>query len=190
MRLRRVVKIVSIVLAVALMSVTAFGQRDSRAERRKKREKALACWKRGDARRKRKKYEDAKADYEKSAELWQSLGNRNWANVTRQMVDLCEKMPKLDLKKLKDGDYQGTARGHSADISVAVRLKGGRIHRFAVTGNRESRPLKSMEILGGLVRRKQSPSVDAVSGATVTSYGVMAAALRALEKAKPDDAEE
>jgi len=179
-------KVAVMLVAAGFLTVTLAAQ--DQAARRESREKARAYWKRADARRRRRKYEDAAKDYEKAAESWEAANNRNFANVTRQMVQLCEAMP-FSVKKLKDGTYTGTARGYSGDITVKVTIQRGRIRRFEVTDQRESRPLKSLNILPGLIGRKQSPSVDVVTGATMTSYGVMAATLTALEKAKPDAAD-
>ena len=176
-------KIAVLLLAVGSLTVTLTAQ--DQAARRESRKKAEAYYKRADARRKRRRYEDAAKDYEKSAEFWQATNNGNFARVTRQMAELCEAMP-VRVRKLKDGTYTGTARGYSANITVAVKIKRGRIRGFQITDQRESRPLKSLKILPQLIGRRQSPSVDVVSGATVTCYGVMAATLRALEKAKPD----
>jgi len=187
---RRFLRIATALVVLSVLSVMLFAQQDDRAVRQAKNNRARAFWKRADGQRLRKKHEEARKDYEQAASLWDELGNRNFAAVTRLMVDLCGKIEAIDVRKLKDGDYQGTARGYSADITVAVRIKNGKITGFAVPAQKESRPLKSLEILPNLVKRRQSPSVDAVSGATVTSYGVMAATLQALEKAKPDDAAE
>jgi len=181
----RSVRIFAAVLFVCLVSLELPAQQDDRAIRRERNLKARAHWRRADARRMKKQYEDARKDYEDAASLWEANGNRNFSTVTRLMVDLCTTITELNVKKLKNGEYQGTARGYSGDITVAVRLKNGRVVNFAVTNHRESRPLKSLEILPTAIGRKQSPSVDAVSGATVTSYGVMAATLQALERAKP-----
>ena len=183
-RMRKCVKFAAVLLVLAFLAVVLPAQ--DQAARREARKKARAYWQRADARRRRRKYEDAAKDYEKSVEAWRSANNRNFANVTAQMAGLCRAMP-IDVRKLKDGTYTGTARGYSADITVEVQIRRGRIRGFRVTDQRESRPLKSLQALPALIGRRQSCSVDVVTGATVTSYGVMAATQRALEKAKPED---
>ena len=168
-----------------LLSRRAFAQQDVRRENRTK---ALAYWKRADARRKKKRYEDAAQDYEKSAQCWETAGNRRFAQVTRQMVELCNAMP-LDLKKLKDGTHTGSSRGYTANVELAVKLQSGKIKTLEVTSQRESRPRKALEIVPRLIVKRQSPSVDTATGATITSYALMCATSKALEKAKPDAAE-
>ncbi|HUW58250.1 MAG TPA: FMN-binding protein, partial [Planctomycetota bacterium] len=61
--------------------------------------------------------------------------------------------------------------------------EGGRIREFRILQHKETRE-KGLEIVPRLIVKKQSPSVDAVSRATVTSYGLMTATLRALQKAE------
>lgn len=173
------------VVLLVLTGLTVVAPAQSTEERRENQRKAQAYWRRADARRRSKRYEDARKDYEKAAEAWGAANNRRFAEVTRQMVELCEAMP-INVRKLRDGTYEGTALGHQANMTVSVTIRDGRIRGFEVKEQRESRPLKALEIVPRLIFRKQTPSVDAVSGATVTSYGLMTAAQRALEKAKPE----
>ena len=153
---------------------------------------ARDLWKLADGQRAQKKYENAIKAYEKSLEiLAQSTVNNMTGDKTtlgmaaKQMIELCKAMP-IDVTKLKDGTYEGKAWGYQAELTVEITLAGGRIKQFKIVEQKESAPRKSLEIVPKLIMSKQSCSVDAVSGATTTSYGLMTATQRSLDKAKPD----
>lgn len=93
----------------------------------------------------------------------------------------------LDATTYKDGTYTGTATGFRPGLTVSVKVEGGKVSQIAVTGHSEvgSRfydpPIR---LIPGEILKRQSTSVDVVSGATATSYGIMAAVEDALAKAK------
>ena len=89
----------------------------------------------------------------------------------------------------KDGTYYGTASGFGGSINVEVIIKDGKIADIRVidasgeTGDYLSRAK-------GVISRilsKGSPNVDAVSGATYSSTGIINAVKRALSQATLDD---
>jgi len=81
------------------------------------------------------------------------------------------------------GVYGATARGLKGDITVVVKIaEDGSIENVAVTENGDS-PFISDAAIEGVTRQmveKQSISVEAVSGATFTSFAIMQAAREAL----------
>jgi NosR/NirI family transcriptional regulator, nitrous oxide reductase regulator len=93
----------------------------------------------------------------------------------------------LDATTYKDGTYTGTASGFRPGLSVAVKVEKGKVTGITVTGHSEvgSRfydpPIK---MIPGEILKRQSTSVDVVSGATATSYGIMAAVENALAQAR------
>ena len=89
----------------------------------------------------------------------------------------------------KDGTYYGTAGGFGGSIRVEVVIRDGKIADIRVidasgeTGEYLSRAK-------GVISRilsKGSPNVDAVSGATYSSTGIINAVKRALSQAAADD---
>jgi uncharacterized protein with FMN-binding domain len=148
-------------------------------------------WRVADARRAQGKYEDASKLYERAVKVLANCDihgttadKTTWGTACRQMIELCKAMP-IDISKLKEGDYEGSAWGYQGNMTVGVTIRGGRIKQFTVKSQAESSPRKALEVVPAFIVRKQSPSVDASTGATMTSYGLMAATQRALDKAKP-----
>jgi uncharacterized protein with FMN-binding domain len=148
-------------------------------------QKARALLKAGDSKRLNRDYAGAKKLYEGALSGFQAARNNRFATAAQQMLDVCEAMP-IAMSKLKNGTYEGTDKGFSSDITISVDVKSGRIKTLRIVSQKESRPLKSLEIVPRAVVSRQSPSVDTVTGATITSYTVMSATVKALQKAAPD----
>lgn len=86
---------------------------------------------------------------------------------------------------LKDGTYQGQGQGMNGTIKVSVTVKGGKISEVQVLEHKES-PMISDPALSKVPQEivaKQSTSVDAVTGATFTSKGIMEAVQNAVQNA-------
>jgi uncharacterized protein with FMN-binding domain len=89
---------------------------------------------------------------------------------------------------LLDGVYIGSGEGFGGEILVQVTVTGGRIEAIEVISAQEETPLYFHRasaviaaILGG-----QTAEVDAVSGATYSSEGIMDAVRDALRQAAPN----
>jgi uncharacterized protein with FMN-binding domain len=83
---------------------------------------------------------------------------------------------------LEDGTYSGSGNGFRGETSVSVMIENGYITSIEVTGYNDDEQFFSRaettiikEILAG-----QTPDVDAVSGATYSSNGIMEAVANAL----------
>lgn len=88
----------------------------------------------------------------------------------------------------KDGVYTETAEGKKGEFPVSVTIEDGKIAEILIGENQET-PDKggvAIEELPGRIVEAQSPEVDAVSGATVTSEGVKDAVARCLEQASQE----
>jgi len=86
----------------------------------------------------------------------------------------------------RDGAYIGEAKGHNAPLKVQVTVAGGKIAAIEVTEHQET-PLLSDGAIKGIpeaIVASGSLDVDLVSGATVSSKGVIAAVADALRKAE------
>ncbi|MDR2553632.1 MAG: FMN-binding protein [Treponema sp.] len=84
------------------------------------------------------------------------------------------------------GVYEGSGRGEWGIIRVGVRLDEGRILEIEIleSGEDPFTGLPAMENLAGAVLEENSTGVDAVSGATASSRGFLAAVEEALEQAR------
>lgn len=86
----------------------------------------------------------------------------------------------------KDGTYTGTARGYHPGLTVSVTVANGKISNIEITSHDESRGFyeKPFAIVPQEIIDSQSTNVDAVSGATRSSNGIMMAVANALQNAK------
>lgn len=150
----------------------------------------------GDVYRKMGDFKQATAHYEKARLAYEAgtreSGRPSWyisqqkqnMQLMQEMKDVSDAAVSLDVTKLKPGAYTGKARGYAGDITVTVTIADGKITEARVTAQTESIPLSALEDVPAAVVAAQSPSVDAVTGATVTSHGIMAALNKALVQAR------
>ncbi len=84
-----------------------------------------------------------------------------------------------------DGVYYGSATGFGGTIQVAVTISGGKIASVQVVSAAGETPsyLSKAEAVLSRIVEANSPNVDAVSGATYSSTGILNAAKRALAQA-------
>ncbi len=87
----------------------------------------------------------------------------------------------LDVKKIADGTYHGASFGFDGPIHVDVVVKSGRIVDVRVTEHKEKQYYSSITDTCRQIKEKQGlRGVDATSGATITSEGIINAAAQAL----------
>lgn len=92
---------------------------------------------------------------------------------------------------LPDGDYNGKATGYGGTIAVIVKVENGVISKVTVDSHSET-PIyyeKVSEIFGEIVKNNGT-NIDTVSGATVTSKGILSAVEDALSKVKGEERKE
>lgn len=92
-----------------------------------------------------------------------------------------------DFTDLKDGEYEGTASGYYTNsIKVKVTVSGGKITKIELTENKDDRKYftKEKKKTYKSIIDNQSTKVDTMSGATISSIGVINAVVNALENAK------
>ncbi len=90
-------------------------------------------------------------------------------------------------KEYKDGVYIGEAQGIRKHLKVQVTLDEGYITRVEVIEHYEKGAYYYDAPIAQIpdeIVKKQSPDVDAVSGSTLTSNGIMNAVRNALEQAR------
>jgi uncharacterized protein with FMN-binding domain len=88
-------------------------------------------------------------------------------------------------QKYKDGTYTGIGTGYRPNLSVTVTITSGKISSIQIGSNRETPSFANMpfNLIPKKIISSQSSKVDAVSGATRTSSGIMEAVSNALSKA-------
>ena len=83
---------------------------------------------------------------------------------------------------LADGDYSGTGTGYRGTTAVTVTVKDGYITAITIESYRDDNEYFSRaknKVISYIITA-QSPDVDAVSGATYSSQGIMEAVADAL----------
>ncbi len=87
----------------------------------------------------------------------------------------------------EDGIYTGTGEGYGGEITVSVTVSGGQITAIEIVSAPDETPAYLGQALGVIERilARQVPGVDAVSGATFSSEGIMEAVENALSGAIP-----
>ena len=85
----------------------------------------------------------------------------------------------------KDGTFVGTASGYHGTVKVSVTIKNNKIKSIKILENHDDAAYfnRAKGILLPLMVKKQSTNVDAVSGATFSSNGIIKAVRNALSKA-------
>jgi len=97
------------------------------------------------------------------------------------LVASCSEAP----SKWKDGAWQGKAEGAHGDVVLTVTVEKGKIKAITVDQQQEASGVSdaAFERVPREIIQKQSTNVDAVSGASLSSKAIMAAADDALAKA-------
>lgn len=90
--------------------------------------------------------------------------------------------------QVADGTYQGTGDGKNGPIEVSVDIKGGKIVKVDVVKSGETAGISdaAMAEVPKAIVEFDSVNVNAVTGATLTSAGIMNAVSDALQKAGAD----
>lgn len=87
----------------------------------------------------------------------------------------------------KDGSYTGEGQGKSGPVKVQVTVKAGKIASVKVLEQKETPMIwKGAEagVIPAIVKANGTKGVGTVSGATLSSKGIIAATNAALAKAK------
>ena len=86
------------------------------------------------------------------------------------------------------GTYSGSAKGFGGDINVTVTVSENKIEDIQIDGSHETENIGSfaVDMLGDKIMEAQSPNVDAITGATVSSNGILRALNSALVLAGAD----
>lgn len=94
--------------------------------------------------------------------------------------------PSFDMSTpLKDGAYEATVDGQEGELTVSVTIAGGRLAAVDVVDSHETPSIggKALETLPDEMVAGNSPDVEAVSGATLTTNRLRDAVVKCLEQA-------
>lgn len=111
---------------------------------------------------------------------WRGLARNK--ERARARVEAVRAQQALDVSNVADGTYTGDGEGFRGTVSVEVKVAGGRIESVRVTRHREDLSLDSLTEVPQRIVKAQSPSVQPVTGATVSSDAVKDAVIKALAK--------
>lgn len=133
-----------------------------------------------------KKAEQASINIEENTSTQQSMSNKTEREKdkedknTEKAVEV--KGGSLGLDKIKDGSYQGSGTGYRGAITVSVKVASHRISSISVLKNSDDAAFFNKAKAGVIasILSKQSLNVDAVSGATYSSKGIISAVKNAL----------
>ena len=91
-----------------------------------------------------------------------------------------------DMSGLKDGAYEATVDGQNGDMTVQVIVEGGKIKEVTVVSNNETETIAgpALEKIPAAIVEANSPDVDGVTGATLTSGRIREAVRQCLDQAK------
>ena len=90
---------------------------------------------------------------------------------------------------MKTKTASSTVKGFGGDVTVSVSLKGDKLIEITAVGEAETPEIggKALEELPKKMVEANSIEVDGISGATITSNVIKAAAKAAYRKAKGDE---
>ena len=133
-----------------------------------------------------------------SAELDGVSGATFTSDAVRKAAGVCialangEEIPEIPTPEGDNlyvpGTYTGTSKGFGGDIEVTVTVSENAIEDIQITGDHETENIGSfaVDMLGEKILEAQSPEIDALTGATVTSNGILRALNDALVLAGAD----
>lgn len=86
----------------------------------------------------------------------------------------------------KEGIYYGTGEGYNGDVSVAVVIQEHTMKAILITEKSDDDAFfnRAMEVVKKVIRTQKTDGVDAVSGATYSSNGILEAIRNALKQAE------
>ena len=91
-------------------------------------------------------------------------------------------------KRYIPGTYTGSSKGFGGDVTVTVSLSEDEIEEISIDGSHETENIGSFAVsmLGDRILEAQTPNVDVITGATVSSGAILRALKDALTQAGAD----
>ena len=140
----------------------------------------------GDACRKHGRYRQAVAYYQKvlaipvGARAGILNKNRDRATAAINTIKIFET---FDLRRVRSGTYTGTSVAYGGDLTVSVTVQNGRITSVRVISHKDKQYFSALtDTPKQIIEKQRLKDVDATTGATVTSDGIINATANALGK--------
>ena len=91
-----------------------------------------------------------------------------------------------DMSGLKDGSYEATVDGQNGPMTVSVTVTDGKLAEVTIVSNNETENIAgpALEKVPAAMVAGNTPDVDGVTGATLTSGRIMDAVIQCLDQAK------
>ena len=107
------------------------------------------------------------------------------AEIEAHNAEVLRMLNEAPAGKYKDGEYKGSARGFRSDINVKVTVENGAITAVEVVSADDDPAFfdRAKGVIDSIISA-QSTEVDAVSGATFSSNGIINAVVEALKTAE------
>jgi uncharacterized protein with FMN-binding domain len=106
---------------------------------------------------------------------------KRFHNRAQDSIDSIKRFELLDIAKLKDGKYAGSAMGYEGPIELAATVRSGRVEKVEITDHKEKQYYSALRDVPAQIIRKQDLSkVEATSRATITAVAVINATAEAL----------
>jgi len=132
--------------------------------------------------------QDALREYAEAMRLYPT-SKQPWGkqNLPKQVAKIQSKIDLLnrgngDFGKLRDGAWRGSSFGYGKDVRVILNVRQGKVAHIKVN-HQEHIEQHATELIPKAIRTKQSLDVDAITGATITSQAIIAAAHQAAKRA-------
>ncbi len=118
---------------------------------------------------------------------YKKVGRVSWTSLLASSMAL-SLMTGCSSKSGSGNTYTGTAEGKNGDVTVEVVYENDEIKSVTVTDQSETEGIAdpALEQIPEAIVKAQTPNVDTVSGATVTSEAIINATKAALESAGVD----
>jgi len=101
--------------------------------------------------------------------------------VIEDQIENNESNNSNSFENLKDGTYSGTGQGRNGNVNVSVIVKDGKVTSIDIVSSNEDAPYfnRAIAIIDSIIE-KQSLDVSKISGATMSSNGILEAVAKAL----------
>lgn len=110
---------------------------------------------------------------------------RELSDLEAKLEEAAKKGTEENVENFQDGTYEGTGQGFGGDIVVSITVEEGKITDAKVKSAQKEDAAyldTAKQVLDQIVDR-QTAKVDAISGATFSSKGIIEGAEEALSKA-------
>lgn len=103
-----------------------------------------------------------------------------FSKMAQNLKNEYSKIEQIDLNSIPDGVYNGSFKEFLVSVNLDVTVKDHQITNIIIKEQNSGKGYEAHDIVDRIIKA-QSPKVDAVTGATGSSYCLMIAAYKALK---------